>query len=82
MKAAFINDYGAVENLSVGEAEKPALRPNEVMVEAEFGGLRWGDVMARNGLPSRARPTPFVAGQEASGVIVEVGPEVRDWRVG
>lgn len=82
MKAAFINDYGAVENLGVGDAEKPSLRPNEVMVEAEFGGLRWGDVMSRNGLPSRARPTPFVAGQEASGVIVEVGPEVRDWRIG
>lgn len=82
MKAAFINDYGAVESLTVGEAEKPELRPNEVMVEAQFGGLRWGDVMARNGLPSRDRPTPFVAGQEASGVIVEVGPEVQDWRVG
>ena len=83
MKAAFINDYGAVENLSVGEAPMPVLPANHVMVKAEFGGLRWGDVMARNGLPSRARPTPFVAGQEAAGVIVEVGPEAKGgWKVG
>lgn len=82
MKAVFIDDYGAVENLRVGEAERPTIRPNEVLVEAQFGGLRWGDVMARNGLPSRARPTPFIAGQEASGVIAEVGPDVKGWRVG
>jgi len=82
VKAVFINDYGAVENLSVGEVERPRIRPNEVLVEAKYGGLRWGDVMARNGLPSRARKTPFIAGQEASGVIVEVGPETRGWSVG
>lgn len=82
MRAAFINDYGAVENLSVGEAPMPAMSPNRVLVKAEFGGLRWGDVMARNGMPSRATPTPFVAGQEAAGVIVEVGSEVRSWKVG
>ncbi len=82
MKAAFINDYGAVENLSVGEAPAPRIKPNEVLVKTQFGGLRWGDVMARNGLPSRARPTPFVAGQEATGVIEAVGPEVRGWAPG
>lgn len=82
MKAVLINDYGAVENLSIGEVEKPSIKPNEVLVEAKFGGLRWGDIMARNGLPSRARPTPFVAGQEASGVIVEVGEKVKGWRKG
>jgi NADPH2:quinone reductase len=83
MKAAFINDYGAVENLSVGEAPMPEPAANQVLVKTQYGGLRWGDVMARNGLPSRARPTPFVAGQEAAGEIVEVGPEVRgNWKVG
>jgi NADPH2:quinone reductase len=82
MRAVFINDFGAVENLSVGEAPSPRIRPNEVLVQAQFGGLRWGDVMARNGLPSRARPVPFVAGQEATGIIAEVGPEVRGWSPG
>jgi len=82
MKAVFIDDYGAVENLRVGEADAPRPAANEVLVKVDYAGLRWGDVMARNGLPSRARPTPFIGGQEASGVIAEVGPEVRGWSVG
>ena len=53
-----------------------------MLVKVAYAGLRWGDVMARNGLPSRARPTPFIGGQEATGVIEAVGPEVRGWSVG
>jgi NADPH2:quinone reductase len=82
MKAVFIDDYGAVENLRVGEAPKPAPAANEVLVKIDYVGLRWGDVMQRNGLPSRARQTPFIGGQEAVGVIEAVGPEVRHWRPG
>ena len=82
MKAVFINDYGAVENLGFGDAPKPAPAANEVLVKIDYAGLRWGDVMARNGLPSRERPTPFIGGQEATGVIEAVGPEVRKWQKG
>lgn len=82
MRAVFIDDYGAVENLRVGEAEIPPVGPQDVRVKVAYAGLRWGDVMARNGLPSRARPTPFIGGQEATGVIDAVGAEVRGWSVG
>jgi len=82
MKAVFIDDYGAVENLRVGEAPVPQPAANEVLVKVAFAGLRWGDVMARNGLPSRARPTPFIGGQEASGTVAAVGAEVRGFREG
>jgi NADPH2:quinone reductase len=82
MQAVFIDDYGAVENLRLGEAPKPRPRPNEVLVKVEYAGLRWGDVMARNGLPSRERPTPFIGGQEATGVIESVGAEVQGWKPG
>ena len=82
MKAVFIDDYGGAENLKMRDAPKPQIRPKEVLVKVAYAGLRWGDVMQRNGLPSRARPTPFIAGQEAAGVIEAVGPEVRGWEVG
>lgn len=82
MKAVFIDEYGGAEHLRLGQAEKPAPGPNEVLVKIEYAGLRWGDVMQRNGLPSRARPTPFVGGQEATGVIEAVGAEVRKWKPG
>jgi NADPH2:quinone reductase len=82
VKAVFIRDYGSVDNLVVGDAPEPKCGERDVLVRVEYAGLRWGDVMARNGWPSRARATPFVAGQEATGVVVAVGSEVRGWRVG
>ena len=82
MKAVFIDEYGPVEHLRLGEAPLPEPEPDEVLVKAEFAGLRWGDVMARNGFPSRARPTPFVGGQEASGIVAAVGAKARGFREG
>src|SRR5476649_539395 len=82
MKAAFIDEYGSVEHLCLGEVPIPEPGPKEVLVKIAFAGLRWGDVMARNGLPSRARATPFIGGQEATGVIAAVGGDVQGWREG
>lgn len=82
MKAVFIDGYGSADHLRFGEAPKPTPKADEVLVKIEYAGLRWGDVMARNGLPSRDRPTPFIGGQEATGVIESVGPEVRGWEPG
>lgn len=82
MKAVFIDDYGAVENLRVGDSPTPKPNEKEALVKIEYAGLRWGDVMARNGLPSRERPTPFIGGQEAVGVIESVGSQVRNWKPG
>src|SRR5450631_1942601 len=82
MRAAFIDEYGSVEHLRLGEAPVPEPSANEVLVKVTYAGLRWGDVMARNGWPSRARPTPFIGGQEATGVIAAVGSKVQGWREG
>ncbi|MCB1645467.1 MAG: zinc-binding alcohol dehydrogenase family protein [Pseudomonadales bacterium] len=82
MKAVYLDDYGAVENLRVGEAERPQPRPGQVVVHIHYAGLRWGDVMARNGLPSRARATPFIAGQEATGIVDSVADDVTMWKPG
>ena len=82
MKAVFIDEYGAVENLRYGEAPKPDIKANEALVKIEYAGLRWGDVMARNGLPSRERPTPFIGGQEATGVIEAIGADVKKYKPG
>jgi NADPH:quinone reductase len=82
MRAALINDYGPVEHLVIGDAPDPEPGPREVLIQVAYGGLRWGDIMQRNGVPSRARPTPFVAGQEAAGEVVAVGSEVTKVAVG
>ena len=82
MKAVLINDYGGAENLVLGEVPEPVPGPGEVLVKVAYGGLRWGDIMQRGGIPSRGRKPPFVAGQEASGTIEAVGTGVRNYEKG
>lgn len=82
MKAILLNDYGPAENLVVADVPRPEPGPGEVLVKVAYGGLRWGDIMQRNGFPSRARKPPFIAGQEASGVVESVGPGVKAYKPG
>jgi len=82
MKAILINGYGSAENIGLGEVARPEPAAGEVLVKVAYGGLRWGDIMQRGGIPTRARRTPFVAGQEASGVIEAVGAGVKGYSQG
>jgi NADPH2:quinone reductase len=82
MRAVLLNDYGSSEQLVLAEVARPDPAPDEVRVKVAFAGLRWGDIMQRRGFPSRARPTPFIAGQEAAGVIEAVGSQVESVKPG
>jgi NADPH:quinone reductase len=82
MRAVLIEDYGGVENLVVRDVPRPEPSPGEVLVKVAYGGLRWGDIMQRGGFPTRARPTPFIAGQEAAGVVEAVGEGVKAYAPG
>lgn len=53
--------------------ELPALKENDVLIEAEAFGLNYADVMARRGLYREAPPFPCVIGYEVVGKIIEVG---------
>jgi NADPH2:quinone reductase len=65
-----------VDNLRIGEAPTPSPGATEALIKVHYAGLRWGDIMARNGLPSRARETLFILGQEASDVVEAVDGKV------
>ena len=82
MKAILLSDYGPAENLVLSEVPRPEPAAGEVLVKVRYGGLRWGDIMQRNGFPTRARKPPFIAGQEASGVIEAVGAGVTGYAPG
>lgn len=82
MKAIHLNEYGSTENFALVDAAKPAPGPGEVLIKVQYAGLRWGDIMQRNGWPSRHRKPPFIPGQEAAGVIEAVGTGVRRFEPG
>lgn len=77
MKAAQLIDYGPTDNFRLVDLPRPTPGTREVLVKVEYAGLRWGDIMSRNGIPARLATPPFVPGQEVAGVVAEVGDDVR-----
>src|SRR5579862_427217 len=75
-KAIVVHEHGGPENLSFEEV--PARKPGrgEALVRHTAIGLNFIDVYNRTGV--YAMPTPFVPGQEAAGVVEEVGQDVHD----
>ncbi|KDA01853.1 quinone oxidoreductase family protein [Hyphomonas oceanitis] len=81
MRAVNLNNYGGTENFEVVDVSQPTPSEGEVLIRVGYAGLRWGDIMQRNGFPTRERVTPFIGGQEAAGVIEATGPGVSaDWK--
>src|SRR5437762_2404844 len=83
MLAAVKHDISARE-LSVADANETELMPGDVRLHVDCAGICGSDLMIQNGsFPWKRPPTfPLILGHEALGTVVEVGPRVRDLRVG
>lgn len=80
MKAILIQETGGPEVLRLTETPTPRPKPNEVLVKINASGVNFIDVYQREG--RYPVPVPFVAGQEAAGVVSEIGAEVKNFKVG
>jgi len=74
MQAIQVSQVGGPEVLTPAEVPAPTSKPNEALVQIKAAGVNFIDVYFREG----RYPTslPFVNGQEAAGVVTEVGTEV------
>lgn len=80
MKAIQVTQTGGPEVLTLADLPVPTPKPNEALVEIKASGVNFIDVYLREGrYPS---PLPFIAGQEAAGVVAEVGAEVTNLKPG
>src|SRR5262249_27357586 len=88
MMAVRVHVFGGPEALVYEEVPLPEPEPDEVLVQVHAAGLSPADWYARAGfanLPEAMRPSlplPFTPGEEVSGVVAAVGPEVAEWEVG
>ena len=82
MKAALLKDYGSAEHFEITDVPKPEVGAGEILINVKYAGLRWGDIMGRNGIPIRAAKPPFVPGQEAAGFVEAVGEGVTRFKPG
>ena len=78
MKALVLDAYNHFE---YKEVEKPVITGDEVLIQVKAVGICVSDVHGMDGSTGRRIP-PIIMGHEASGVIVEVGANVSDWRPG
>ena len=74
MKAIQIQQPGGVEALQFVNIPVPKPKPNEAVVKIAAAGVNFIDVYLREG--RYKAPLPFVNGQEAAGVVTEIGAEV------
>jgi NADPH2:quinone reductase len=80
MKAIQIQKTGGPEVLQMAEVPTPLPKATEALVKLSACGVNFIDVYQREG--RYPVPTPFIAGQEAAGVVVEVGSEVKSLKRG
>lgn len=82
MRAIELSDYGPVDNFRLIDAAEPTAGPGEIRIRVAYAGLRWGDIMQRNGRPAKDVAAPFIAGQEVTGYIDQIGDGVAGFEIG
>ncbi|MBT7369600.1 MAG: alcohol dehydrogenase catalytic domain-containing protein, partial [Gammaproteobacteria bacterium] len=82
MRAVVCESFDSPENLTVTEVEKPEPGDNQVLVRIESTGLGYVDALTVAGLYQIKPNLPFVPGNELSGVIEQIGNNVKHLRIG
>jgi NADPH:quinone reductase len=80
MKAIQVPKTGGAEVLTFLDLPTPKPKPDDVLVKIVAAGVNYIDVYFREGRYP-ATP-PFILGQEASGIVSEVGGDVKDFKLG
>ncbi|MBT9549738.1 MAG: NADP-dependent oxidoreductase [Hydrogenophaga sp.] len=84
MKAFILDRYGKQERLRAADVPEPEVRDDDVLIQVHATALNQLDSKLRNGefkliLPYRM---PLILGHDVAGVVVRVGPRVRQFKVG
>lgn len=84
MKAAQFGSYGGPELITINEVPKPTPLENQVLIEVHSATINPFDYKVRRGYMKDAMPLklPLTIGGNLSGVVIDVGSEVTDFKVG
>ena len=82
MKSVVVTKYGSPDNLKIEELPTPTAGPGEVCIRVSKAGINFADILSRMGLYPGAPKPPFTPGMEVSGTIHEIGPDVKEYKIG
>jgi len=81
LKAIIVTDFGSPDVLRYVDMDIPVVAPSQVLIRVEKTSVNYADVKSRYGKQGTGK-FPFVPGLDAAGVIVEVGSEVQNLKIG
>ena len=82
MKAILCKSYGPPENLVLEEVQDLKPKEGEALVEVYAAALNFPDTLQIAGKYQYQPPFPFSPGSEASGIIIDWGPNIKGFEIG
>lgn len=83
MKAAVITEHGGPGSINIDTSfPDPTPGPEDVILKVGAASLNYHDIFTRNGMPGITVPMPAIMALDFAGEIVEIGRDVKDWKVG
>ncbi|MCF7797095.1 MAG: zinc-binding dehydrogenase [Lentisphaeria bacterium] len=82
MQALRYHQFGGPEVLKLETLPDPDVSPDSVLVRMKATALNHLDIWVREGIPGLPIHLPHVPGSDGAGVVVAVGKNVSQWRVG
>ena len=73
MQAAYIEETGPAENITIGELPTPQVTRSQVLVKVGAAALNPVDTYIRSGAIAMDLPLPFVVGCDLAGTVEAVG---------
>jgi len=82
MKVLEITEPGGADVVRFAVRADPRPGPGQMLIEVDFAGLNFTDVLARRGVAGYSTGWPFVPGMEVAGRVVALGDDSSRFAVG
>ncbi len=82
MKAVVVNKAGGLDALTYTDIPDPQPQGHELVLKVHSCGVCFHDVLTRNGTLKAGVRLPCVLGHEVAGTVVEVGAQVKGFKLG
>ena len=82
MRGILCNAFDGIKALSIGEAEEPYPRSDEVLIDVHAASVSYADYLMVCGVYQMRPALPYIPGTDGAGVVVACGDQVTRFRRG
>lgn len=82
MRAVIVREFGPAASAAIGEMPKPAVKPNEILLNVKATAANYVDLLVIGGKYQFLPALPFVPGKGPAGIVAEVGRDVQAFKPG